>query len=402
MRRLLAILISLGLLFVPALHVWAQSGIQISDLSVSHFFGEEIVFSARITSAAAIQEAHLFFLAEGDQTTRVVPVQPDEDGFIEYRHLIAQGMVRPFARVEYWFQAADINGQSVTSEHQSFRYSDNRYPWQTLEDGEIRLHWYAGDTLFGQAAFDAARAGLRKAESYLGAQPGEAIEIYVYASAADVQDALRLGGLTWVGGHASPDLGVALVSIAPGEEQNLEMARQIPHEIAHILLYRMTGGTYANLPTWLVEGLASQMEQATNQDYIQVLSYATENNSLLPIASLCGPFPPDVSGAILAYAESESFVRYLHATYGTSGLQLLIRSYADGLDCDQGARQALGLPLSQLEARWQQTVLGQNLTGAALQNLFPYLVILALILLVPAWRVGAKKVEIGTDERRLK
>lgn len=402
MRRLPAILISLGLLLASALHVRAQSGIQISDLSHSYFFGEEIVFSARVASDSPIQEAYLFFLAEGDQVTRVIPVQPDADGFIEYRHLIAQGMVRPFARLDYWFQAADVNGQTATSEHKSFRYADNRYPWQTLEDGEIRLHWYAGDTLFGQAAFDAARAGLRKAENYLGTQPGEAIEVYVYASAADVQDALSLGGLTWVGGHASPDLGVALVSIEPGENQGLEMARQIPHEIAHILLYRMTGASYANLPTWLVEGIASQMEQATNQDYIQVLSLAGENNVLLPIASLCGPFPVDVSGAILAYAESESFVRYLHATYGTSGLQLLIRSYADGLDCDQGTRQALGLPLAQLDARWQQTVLGQDVVSVALQNLFPYLAILVLILFIPAWRMRAKKVEVSADERRIK
>ncbi len=402
MRRLPAILISLGLLFAPALHARGQSGIQINNLSHSYFFGEEIVFSARVVSAAPIQEAYLFFLAEGDQVTRLIPVQPDADGFIEYRHLIAQGMVRPFARLEYWFQVTDVNGQSATSEHGSFRYADNRYPWQTLEDEEIRLHWYAGDTLFGQAAFDAARAGLRKAESYLGAQAGEIIEVYVYASATDVQDALSLGGQTWVGGHASPDLGVALVSIEPGENQGLEMARQIPHEIAHILLYRVTGASYANLPTWLVEGIASQMEQATNQEYIQVLSLAGENDILLPIASLCGPFPVDVSGAILAYAESESFVRYLHTTYGTSGLQLLIRSYADGLDCDQGARQALGLPLSQLDARWQQTVLGQDIVSLALQNLSPYLAILALILLIPVWRVQAKKGEASTDERRLK
>ncbi len=402
MRRSFALLISVCLLAVSAFPAAAQTEIQIFNLAVDYFYGEDILFSAQAASPSPIREAYLFFLAEGDLTTRVVPVQPAEDGRLEYRHRIAEGMVRPFARVEYWFQVTDANGQTAVSEHAAFRYADNRYPWQTLESGSVRVHWYAGDVSFGQAALDSARAGLEKAAAYLGAPTANPVELYIYATPADLQNALGLGGQTWVSGHASPDLGVALVSIEPGENQSLEMARQIPHEIAHLLLYRMTDASYTNLPTWLVEGIASQMEQATNQDYLQVLPLAAENGALLPMNSLCGPFPADVSGAILAYAESESFVRYLHATYGTSGLKLLLRAYADGLDCEQGARQALGLPLSQLDAHWQQAVLGQDVVGVAVENLLPYLVLLALVLIIPLWRMQAKKAEVSTNERRLK
>lgn len=391
MRRVLSILVSLGLLFVFARQAWAQSRVEFSDLSVSYFFGEEITFSARITSPSPIQEAYLFFFAEGDQNTHVIPVQPDADGWVKYQHIIQGGMVRPFARVEYWLQAANADGQTGSSEHKSFRYEDNRYPWQAVEDEQLRIHWYAGDAAFGQAAFDASRAGLQKMNNYLGMGPGDKIEVYVYASVTDVQEALSLGGFSWVGGHASPDLGVVLVGIEPGEFQTSEMGRQIPHELAHVLLYRMTGASYLNLPTWLAEGIASQAEQTTNPDYIQVLMRAQENDALLPLASLCGPFPMDVSSAILAYAESESFVRYLHTMYGTSGLQRLIRAYADGLGCEQGAQNALGLPVSQLDLHWQQVVLGEDVPRVALQNLLPYLAVLALVLVIPAWRIRRKK-----------
>ena len=150
----------------------------------------------------------------------------------------------------------------------------------------------------------------------------------------------------------------------------------------------MTGAAYDRLPTWLQEGIALQVEQYSSVDYSQVLSIATRNKALLPINALCGPFPADASGAMLAYAESDSFTRYLHDTYGTSGLQALIQAYTDGLSCEQGASRALSLPLSRLDLNWQQAVLGADISGVAFQNLLPYLIILALMLIIPAWRLG--------------
>jgi hypothetical protein len=400
MRGVLSFTLSLGLLLVFSGQARAQSGVEVTELSASYIFGEEITFSARITSPSPLQEVYLFFLAEGDANTRIFPIQPD--GRVEYRHLIRDGLVRPFAQVEYWFQATTIDGQTATSEHASFRYEDNRFTWQTLENEQIRVHWYDGDVNFGQAAHDSARAGLEKMTAYLGMQAGSLIHVYIYASAADVQDALSLGGYAWMGGHASPDLGVVLTSIEPGDDQLGEMARQIPHELTHILLYRLTGPAYVTLPTWLVEGIASQAEQATNADYIQALLLAQQNNTLLEMTSLCAPFPADVPGAILAYAQSESFVRYLHATYGTSGLRLLIQAYADGLDCEQGATRALGLPVSQLDVQWRQSFLGENVAGVAFQNLLPYLIILAIIFVIPLWGILKRTPKADNHEHRHK
>ena len=108
----------------------------------------------------------------------------------------------------------------------------------------------------------------------------------------------------------------------------------------------------------------------------------------MPVTDLCGPFPADASGAILAYAESDSFTRYLHETYGTSSLQALIQAYSDGLTCEQGATRTFGLPLAQLDPRWRQASLGEKATGMAFQNFLPYLVLLGIMLVIPAWRLG--------------
>jgi hypothetical protein len=100
---------------------------------------------------------------------------------------------------------------------------------------------------------------------------------------------------------------------------------------------------------------------------------------------LCDPFPRDAGRAYLAYAESDSFVRYLRKTYSSTGLSALIQAYADGLDCELGTTRALGIPLSQLDTHWRETELGQNVAMVALRNMVPYLLALGMALAVPLW-----------------
>ncbi|MEZ0396319.1 MAG: peptidase MA family metallohydrolase [Anaerolineales bacterium] len=398
MRCVLHSLLLCGLILGLAPSAQAQSDVVIEDVGVTYLYGEEIIFSARLRAAVPIQAAYLIFQAEGDPIARVVPLTIAGDGTVAYTHHITAGLLRPFAVVTFWFRLELSGAQVYTSPPYNFKYEDNRPPWQTLQDDQIRLHWYTGDTPFGQAAFDTAHRGLQSVADLLPVNPAHPIDIYIYPTAADVQQTLGLGGESWVAGHADPALGVLLVSIAPGEAQNIEMERQIPHELAHILLYQYTGSAYENLPTWLIEGLATQAELYPNADYNYILSVASQNDTLIPIANLCGPFPADVSGAMLAYAQSGSFVGYLRQTYGASGLHALLDAYADGLDCERGAMRALGLPLSQLDLRWRQAVLGEDVASVAWQNLAPYFILLALMLAIPLWRIGARR-EKGQDVR---
>ena len=151
----------------------------------------------------------------------------------------------------------------------------------------------------------------------------------------------------------------------------------------HIVLYHSTDLGYQNLPTWLNEGLASSVELYPSADYRVLLEDAVEKDGLLPISSLCYTFHRDASSALLSYAQAASFVNYIHQTYGTDGISRLISAYANGMDCEQGARKALGVGLQQLERNWQRDVLAQNVALASLQNLFPWLVILGAVLAAP-------------------
>jgi hypothetical protein len=307
------------------------------------------------------------------------------DGTAGYRYDARLNLLPPFARIVYWFDVTLSDGTRFTSQQFEFIYSDNRFAWQTLEDGALRVHWYEGEAAFGASVLDAARRGIDSAQALLPMESAETIDVYVYASGTELQSALELGGQSWVAGHASPELGVAMISIPPGPEQSNALERLVPHELTHVLLYQGLGPNYNRLPIWLTEGMASNAELIPNPDLDATLAAAVDSNSLLPLSELCAAFPPDTGRAFLAYAQSKSFVRFLLDNFGTTGLSALTSAYADGMDCEEGARRALEQPLSQLEVRWRESTLGENRSGVVALNLFPYILVLGLVLFVPVW-----------------
>jgi hypothetical protein len=66
----------------------------------------------------------------------------------------------------------------------------------------------------------------------------------------------------------------------------------------------------------------------------------------------------------------------------------LLDAYADGLDCENGAMRAFEKSLTSLDLEWRQAVLGETKRSLEFQKIVPYLMILAIILLVPAWQVS--------------
>ncbi len=385
MRRLIPILLLLSILLVGTAGAQANDEIQVADLGISYLFGERVTFQARLLNLrGTVKEAHLVFRSEGDAATRVFPVTIQADGATTFTYAFEQGPLRPFALVRYSYIVKLDDDRVVKTSEFSFPYLDNRFPWAERETDGARIHWHVGGESFGQAALDVARLGLKRTRELLLISPSAPIDVYIYASLVDLQKVFEMmGGPAWAGGHASPDLRVALVAIAPGPEQRLEMERKISHEVAHILTYDLARERYPRLPVWLREGIASRAELSVNPDYGRAVSMAFENNTLIPFGALCGSFPPDSGSAFLAYAQSEAFTRYFIEKYGQAGLLSLINAYSDGMGCEQGPTRPTGKTLSQLEADWESVAFGANPGLSALGNFTPYLVLLMVILIVP-------------------
>jgi hypothetical protein len=241
----------------------------------------------------------------------------------------------------------------VTSPIYHFTYLDNRFNWQELISEPFHIYWYEGEIILAQDVLDAALAGQTKTLALLQQPPDlEPIVIFIYDSEDDLQSTLSFVGQNWVGGYADPVLGSIVVALPPAVDQPLEIQRLIPHEVAHILLYRFMGAEFDYLPAWLNEGIASQMETYSHPDYDLVLERANEEGELIPFSYLCEGIPPDEELAFLAYAQADSLVKYIQNKYGLSGLQSLINAYDQGVSCQRGVELSLGITLSELEKDW--------------------------------------------------
>ena len=142
-----------------------------------------------------------------------------------------------------------------------------------------------------------------------------------------------------------------MLAIPATDDAVVRMKRAIPHELTHHMLYDLLGPQgYLQLPVWLNEGLAASFEQSPNAAY--ALALEESHAELIPLEDLCAPFPDDAQTARLAYAQSQSLVDYLIATYGWSHIRDLLQVYRDGVSCERGVMNVLETDLDHLERDW--------------------------------------------------
>lgn len=360
----------------------AQQGVEVLETKVEYTFGGQATFWAKAQWETPPEKVQIFFKSI-DQTNTIVGEVNVRGNDLIYVHDLVQYPLKAFTKIQYWFGFQMPGEASYVSPKYSFFYEDNRFSWKTLDDAPFRVHWYEGDLAFGQMVLDIARASLEKAQRLLAFPNPDHVEIYVYANGAEMLSTLNLGGLTNVAGHANPELGVMMVSLPPGPFQQDETERQVPHELMHILLYQKMGKDYADLPAWLLEGLASLNETYPNLEYKRVLLEAEAKDAILPMSTICSAFPTDASIFFQSYAQADSFTHYLYNHYGANGLQSMIQAYANGLDCERGAEVGVGKTLTQLDAQWQWQTFHLDPVIEKLKEVLPWAVIFILLLLTP-------------------
>jgi hypothetical protein len=341
------------------------------------FIGRTITFQAQILTADPAAKAFIYLKPEGREPAFFLLTLSTE-GRTTYLFDLKSDPLRVFTAVFYSYRVELASGEDVKSPEYQVEYADNRFEWKSLQDDTFKIYYYDRDVDFGQTALNTAIRGLEEAYQLVPARPDGQIRIYIYRDPRDLQKAQQ-DLQPWAAGHAAPDLNMILVSIPSGPEQRLELERQIPHELVHILQYQALGARARDLPAWLLEGSASVAEFYKNPEYASVLRASAEQDRLLSIETLCTSFPQDASGAFLAYAQSQSFVGYLRDRFGSSGLTGLYQKYADGMSCTAGFEAAYKTTLPEVEYRWRLEALGIDAAALVFRNLLPYLLFFLIV-----------------------
>jgi len=368
----------------------ASAEVRFEDVAVFYQFGDQATFQARVEAPSPIVEVVLLI-----QSAPYPPINQaltlEEGNQVVFQLDLQKNDIRPFSLVDYWFKGRLKNGSTFESDHYSFDYIDNRFEWQFGSDSRFQVFWNSAALALGDTVLQVALEGLRSAVTLLPVSPPLPIRIFVYDSGEEMHEALQLGRLSWVAGHTDPDINVILISLPPALEQRLELERILPHELMHILQYQVTGDQNQDTPLWLREGLSSLAEIYSNPDYARSLDQAIQNDSLLPMVSLCESFPNEASLALQAYAQSTSFVGYLVDRFGISTIQSLLKNYADGMSCESGILSVYGSDLNLLESQWKQEELGLDMGRLAWRGLSPYLFLAVLLLVPPLVVIGFQR-----------
>jgi len=371
--------------FFPTPAAAQTSPVTISHPEASAIFGEQITFQAQIQASQPITSVDLFFQsADGVSTIVGTATYDPVTGTAFYAHDVQTQFVKAFSNLDYWFRVTLEDGSTHTSATFFFFYEDNRFNWQTLDSPPLTVHWYEGDVAFAQTILDIGQRAILEFQTLIPAPLPERLDIYVYASLLAYQYTQGQLGQQWAGGHADPNLAIVFVSLRPGPEQRLQLEREVPHEIAHIMLFQATGTGFYTLPLWLNEGIASNMEFLVSPDYNHILDDAKTHNTLIPLGALCRSFPREAPRALLSYAQATSFVRYLHTQYGNPGIQALVNQYASGVGCEVGTLVApIGKPLAEIERAWLRAVFQESARDQTLAGVQSGLILLAALVFGP-------------------
>lgn len=130
-------------------------------------------------------------------------------------------------------------------------------------------------------------------------------------------------------------------------------SRVARHQFAHALLLDYLQGNGANVPTWLIEGLAVHLAEDPWPDLEAVTPQA---GTLLPLTSLEKEWTHLPKDALaVAYREAQSATKTLIDRYSVYSIRQVINLLRTGQTLDAAMRHKLSIPYEQFQREWAQS-----------------------------------------------
>jgi len=336
--------------------VLAQEEITVTADTYEYSFSEQIVFRLTAGSSSEINEITLIYrIGSAPVTNSAYPeFSPAKQVEAQYVWRLQRGEIPPGSDVEYSWRIKDAAGHALETQLVTFTYMDDRFTWESLDEGKIVLYWYDADQTFGQGLLVSAVESLARLEENVGVELEKPVKIVVYQSKVDMQEALTSQGAVYeeqiitLGVVVAPDIVLLL-----GSHQDVDVT--IAHELTHVVVGLATENPYAGIPAWLNEGLAMYNEGELRSGNAQALKKGIRDNKLLSVRSLTAPTgnPDEVN---LFYGEVYSVVDFLLKTYGKEKTSQLLEVFKEGALTDDALMRVYGFDQDELDAQWRESI----------------------------------------------
>ena len=358
---LLALVLIAFLIFTPPF-IQAKGEISLLDSATEVNFPDALIFKLEVSSSTDITKIRLHYQVDRMNYATVTSEAWPEftpAPMVETQWVwdMRKASLPPGASMKYWWTVEDKAKNILITPEKTVCFADFNHPWQSLASEQLTLFWYEGNNSFVQELMAACQQGLEKLAIDTGAHLEKPAKIYIYASTKELQEAM-IFPREWTGGVAYTEFGIIAIGIPP---EQLEWGkRTVAHELAHLVIHQLTFSPYANLPTWLDEGLAMHAEGEADP-YMQAwLRKAIEEDKLISVRSLSSPFSAKPEEAYISYAQSQSLVEYLIQNYGQDKIFKLLKLFKQGCTYDEALIEVYGFDADGLDARWRASITNQN------------------------------------------
>ena len=355
-----SLVIFAGLAFSgPAVTRADEGNIKVAEAKAESNFPDGIKFSVIASSVDEIDDIRVFFSKvdqKGRSAYRSVDFEPGT-------HVVGESILPsgsggnyfpPGTMIEFSFEVRDKAGAVLRTETQEFVYQDNRFEWDTVVEDLITVYYY-GEYVRNRAVtvLEAAKENLERMLPVLGITPTEPLRIVSYNNYRHMSSALPFRSQAVSEGLQTQGMAFSNERVLLVHGFDPTVTGTVSHEFTHLLVAEAAGKAYAQVPSWLNEGLAEYGNVDPTDDYEAALRYGIFTRRIKPLwyLSSFGGTPEDI---IIAYGQASSVVQYMLDTYGPDRMAALFPVLQRTLNIDQALLEVYGMDQFGLDSAWRK------------------------------------------------
>lgn len=226
-----------------------------------------------------------------------------------------------------------------------------------IQVGRVALRY---DPLLEAEAMSLAREIPRawsEIEQALAGDLDDTLKIHFVAHAGRIAEGT--GMPRWAAGVAHPPTGEIAISAHAPDGSLTDLDGLLRHEMAHVALYRATGGQ--PLPRWFHEGVAESFGEEIDLMRTQTLAAAIFGVGVPPLSQLEHNFrSADPNTVTISYAAARDLVNFLRwRDEDGSDLRQALAQLKQGRSIEDAFVSGFGRSLSELDAEWRGGLTGR-------------------------------------------